>query len=155
MPDAVSWTKVANGFVALGHRPKLKALRSLAEEGTTHVVTLLSEREGARDVGQAVEKAGMRWLWLSLENGDPPPEERTDELRARFHDIERALDEGGRILINCSAGIHRTGMIAHALLRFLRFAPDEAKTTLATLRAITARDVGDERLGGGERFGRP
>jgi protein tyrosine/serine phosphatase len=55
-------------------------------------------------------------------------------------------------LIHCSAGIHRTGMIANALLRSLGLTADEAKAGLLTMRQVTHDGVGEHRLAWGEQF---
>ena len=44
---------VAGGALALTHRPKLKSIPALRGLGATHLVTLLSEREGAKQIGDA------------------------------------------------------------------------------------------------------
>ncbi|WP_460357927.1 tyrosine-protein phosphatase [Actinoallomurus acanthiterrae] len=56
------------------------------------------------------------------------------------------LRDGAAVVIHCSAGIHRTGMLTYALLRATRSTSGEARLTLARLRARTADEVGDERL---------
>jgi hypothetical protein len=56
---AVQLVDVAGGKLALTHRPRLADLERLRAGGVTHVVTLLSEREGALELGNAVTKAGL------------------------------------------------------------------------------------------------
>lgn len=127
-------------------------MRALAEEGVTHLVTLLSAREGAAGIGEAVGAAGLGWLWLPLENADPPAEARDSEIRAAFDQVRGLLGSGARVLIHCSAGIHRTGLIGYALLRYLGQSADQARDTLRALRDVTAEGVGGPRLGWGDRF---
>lgn len=150
--DATSWVPMAGGLLALGHRPKKAAIQMLGEGGATTLVTLLSQREGARDLGVLAMAGGVRWIWLPLPNGAPPPLERDDDIRSGFAQIAAALAAGGRVLVHCSAGIHRTGMMAFGLLRFLGLSPAEAKGALALLRQVTADGVGEERLAWGEAF---
>ena len=63
------------------------------------------------------------------------------------------LQQGHKIYIHCSAGIHRTGMITYGLLRYLGKDTNEAKQLLHQLREVTAAQVGDERLNWGDQFG--
>ena len=58
--------------------------------------------------------------------------------------FERVIDvlaAGGKIYIHCSAGLHRTGMITHALLRYLGWSRHDAVEKLRELRALTAKEV--------------
>lgn len=47
--------------------------------------------------------------------------------------------------MHCSAGIHRTGMITLALLRFLKYSEQEADSIVNDLRPHTADGVGSHR----------
>lgn len=111
------WVTVAPGRLALWHRLRFRMIPYLPRSGCDRVVTLLSEREGAREIGQAVEKAGLAWTWIPLPGGRPPEGRRDRDARAGLAEIGLALDRGESILIHCSAGIHRTGMMSYALLR--------------------------------------
>jgi protein-tyrosine phosphatase len=153
--DSPNWVSVGNGRLAIGHRPKLKALPSLKEAGCTHLLTLLGEREGAMTIGQAAQSAHIEWLWLPLDNGDPPPEVREPEVRTMLERLKLLLGYESSILVHCSAGIHRTGMISYALLRHVGMSPEQARRTLRELRAVTAQGVGEARLAWGDSFGRP
>ena len=148
-----NWVNVGNGRLAIGHRPKLKALPALKAEGCTHLLTLLGEREGAMAIGQAAQSAHIEWLWLPLTSGDPPPEVREPEVRTLLERVKLLLDCSGSILVHCSAGIHRTGMVSYALLRYVGLSQEQAKHTLRELRAVTAEGVGEARLRWGDRFG--
>jgi len=147
---------VDGGSLAIGHRPKLKSLRTLAEEGFTHVVTLLSDREGAATIGRAAQAAGLGWIWIPLASAAPDDEPDTlDAVRVAFGEIEQALQSGGKVFLHCSAGIHRTGMITNAFLRYLGYDRQKARTILCSLRELTANEVGEARLEWGEHFARP
>lgn len=150
-----NFVPTGSGRLALGHRPKVRALADLKSSGCTHVLTLLSEREGAKSIGAAASSAGLAWVWFPLENGDPLPAERDPDVRELFDRVERLLGEGSSVLIHCSAGIHRTGMIAYALLRHLGLSKEAALEHLRALRDLTAAGVGDARLAWGDRFAAP
>ena len=144
----LKWVAVSGGALAIGHRPKSKSLAAL---GATHIVTLLSEREGAHDIAQAAERAGVEWLWFPLKSGNPAEaDERA--TRALLRTLRHALLSGGKIFIHCSAGIHRTGMITTALLRSLGLNREESSSLLRELRDVTAAGVGHARVEWASKF---
>lgn len=146
------WVAVHGGRLAIGPRPKVRALESMREQGATHLVTLLSEREGARDLGAAVTAAGLAWQWLPLPNGDPPAHTADAAIRAALDTWAALLAGGAGLYLHCAAGIHRTGMLTHALLRRTGHTPGEALRLLGALRPLTAAEAGDHRLAWGHRF---
>lgn len=143
---------VGGGRLALGPRPRVRALPDLRDAGATHLATLLSEAEGARELGEAAVRAGLEWLWLPLRNGDPPASSQVPEILATLDAWIDRLAGGAALYLHCAAGIHRTGMIAHALLRRIGLPSDEARRLLSALRPITAAEVGEHRLAWGERW---
>ena len=151
--EETTWVPVAGGELSIGHRPKKKALPQFKKNGVSAVFTLLSEREGASEIGAAATDAGLRWIWLPLPNGNPPERSQDAGVVARFGDVREVLTGGGRVFVHCSAGIHRTGMITYALLRFLGQSAESAKATLGQLRSLTVEGVGEDRLAWGEHFG--
>jgi hypothetical protein len=77
---------------------------------------------------------------------------RKPEICDALQKMSAILGNGGRIFLHCSAGIHRTGMIAAAL--FFHLGHDETQTlgALTALRAITAADVGAARIHWAQSF---
>jgi protein-tyrosine phosphatase len=146
----VSLVPVGAGALALTHRPKLKDLPALRAAGVTHVVTLLAENEGARALGDAAERAGLAWVWVPFAGAAVPDRARDVELRAALRDVGALIEAGGRVVVHCSAGIHRTGMFGYALLRQIGLDREAARRTLGELRAVTADGVGPDRLAWGD-----
>ena len=146
----IALVPIGGGALALTHRPKFKSLPALRALGVTHLVTLLTEREGARQIGDAADAAELTSIWIPLDGGDVPSEARTSELRATLARLTSVITGGGQVVVHCSAGIHRTGMFGYALLRQLGLAAGEAREKLAELRGVTAEGVGDHRLAWGD-----
>lgn len=146
------WVDVAGGRLSVGPRPKIKALAEMREAGVTHLVTLLCEGEGARDLGAAARAAGLAWLWLPLRNGDPPATSEHATITAALDTWALLLASGAALYIHCAAGIHRTGMLTHALLRRTGHSPEAARDLLARLRQLTAAEAGAHRLEWGHHF---
>lgn len=141
---------VAAGALTLTHRPRRDSLVAWKQDGVTHVVTLLGERENARDVGEAAANAGLDWVWIPMPDATIPGDTRTRALLPAIDQVLAILAQGGHVVIHCSAGIHRTGMFGYAVLRRHGLSPDEARTYLAEMRAVTAEGVGRARLAWGD-----
>jgi hypothetical protein len=146
----INWIAVGSGRLALWHRPAFRVIPRLRGAGCDRVVTLLSAREGAEQIGEAVRAAGLDWSWIPMDGGVPPPGRRTTAIVAGLVDVSRALDRGQSVLIHCAAGIHRTGMVAYALLRLRGASATEALDALHTCRIVTRKGLDDRRLAWGE-----
>jgi protein-tyrosine phosphatase len=145
-PSGIEPVRLGAGAVALTHRPKLRLLPGLATAGATHLVTLLSKREGALQIGSAAEAAGLEWIWVDVPNGQEPTPASRNRMVAALATIAPLVAGGATAVIHCSAGIHRTGMFGYALLRAHGLDPGKAAATLQQLRAVTADGVGEQRL---------
>ncbi len=149
-PIPLNWEKIGNGRLALWGRPRLKSLLFLKEEGCDRVVTLLSEKEGGEEVGRAARNVQLAWTWIPLAGATPPTGQAKEDLLERVDELSGYLDQGEALLIHCSAGIHRTGMITYALLRRRGLSASEARETLARLRLHTAEGMHSEHYAWGD-----
>lgn len=152
---SLHWEDVGNGRLALWGRPSLKSLPALKSAGCDRVVTLLSEKEGASMIKQAVTQAHLAWTWFPLAGATPPAGEVREALLAQIDKLLAYLDQGESILIHCSAGIHRTGMVAYALLRQCGLSATAAKEVLAQLRLVTATGMHAEHYAWGDAIAAP
>ena len=144
------WVTLDPGRLALWHRPKLRAIPYLGKAGCDRVATLLSEREGARDIGTAVEAAGLGWDWIPLAGGRPPEGSAARRAREGLLLLSDRLDAGAAILLHCSAGMHRTGMMAYALLRYRGRDRETALALIETLRPVIRPALGTKHLAWGD-----
>jgi hypothetical protein len=151
---AVNWVQVGNGFLAIGHKPGGKiSFEGLQHEATSAVLTLLHENEGASQIGKQLLAVNIKWIWFPFSASKPHDEATIYQVHALFTELSSLLMSGGKIYIHCSAGIHRTGMITYGFLRFLGKGKAEAFTILQSLRAVTAAQVGADRLLWADQFG--
>ncbi len=128
----LNWVEAGGGRIALSHRPRLRAIRHFQDQGCNCLVTLLSEKEGAPEIGKLAVEAGLRWIWIPLASGNPPP-----KIPEQLREILELLSQGASVLIHCSAGMHRTGMISLAILRKLGYSPEEAFQLISRMRVET------------------
>lgn len=148
--EKVKWVAVGNGHLAIGHRPGIKLVRDMKAQGATHVLTLISEKEGAKDIQKSIQQNKLDWLWFPMENATPPSENRYQEITKLFISLEKILESKGKVYMHCSAGIHRTGMIGNALLQFLGYDQRQSLELIKKLREVTIEQVGEHRIAWGD-----
>lgn len=136
----------------LGPRPGKKSMQRLADLKLTHICTLLSAREQGQAIEKISQRLGCRWIWLPIDGGHCDTLSSMDwaAMLAAFG-AQLAEVASPRVYVHCSAGIHRTGFFAYLLLRSSGLEPDVAAAALAQCRAVTAQDVGEDRLALAER----
>lgn len=155
MPDKKSyWVKTGDGFLKIGHKPGGRKLsfKSLLNDKTDVVLTILGEKEGALLIREQCQSAGINWMWLPLANATIPPNSMKEKITEIFEKIKHLLSQQKRIFIHCSAGLHRTGMITNALLIYLGNDEKTALEILSMLRHLTAQSAGKQRLAWGKQF---
>lgn len=123
--------------MALSHRPKLKAIAWFAGQGCQRVLTIQGEDESPEQIGDAVRAAGLAWTWIKVGDGRFPAGKADVLMRQGLQELIACLQAGESVLIHCSAGIHRTGMFAFALLRSLGLPEPEALEKIAMMRPHT------------------
>lgn len=155
LPLKVKFVKVGKGRLALFHRPRNEDFPALRELGCTHVVTLLKESEGAERYGNLTKSAGMEWFWLPVPNGKYPERDVHERLLQAMPALSELLDDGKSVLIHCSAGIHRTGMVAYALLRWRGLDRKQAMKIITVTRRETAEGMMEKRMRWGDENARP
>ncbi len=146
----LNWVPVGQGRLALWGRPASKSFPFLKEEGCTRVITLLSQKEGGAAIGLLAASTQLAWTWIPLPGAKPPIGEARALLVERLAQLSDYLDQGESLLIHCSAGIHRTGMVTYALLRRRGLSPAEARETIARLRQHTADGMRPEHYAWGD-----
>ena len=150
----LQWFPIDRGFLLLWHRPGRGDLAALAAGGCTDVVTLQAAREHAEEVGAAAASAGLAWHWVPLDGANKPLLERKDvqrQIRDGLRKALRAVRGGGRVVVHCAAGIHRTGVFGYSLMRLCGRSVDDAVAGLHIAREATGRGVGEWRLQLAER----
>lgn len=148
MTYQLTWRPHFGGHLALGHKPGKRLRVQLEEAGCTLVVNLLSERESNAS-------AGPHRFRLPLEGARPPEPDLDERVRLLFQTMTAELACGGKVFVHCSAGLHRTGMIAYAYFRHRAMSPLDAKAAILELRELTANALTTERCAWGERFAEP
>ncbi len=142
----LQWVAVGPGRVALSHRPRLKDIPPLVEQGCQRLVTILGRHEQVTPIDRAVRQAGLAWTWVPVGHGKVPEGEDDQRMRQGLQELVRAVEASESILIHCSAGMHRTGMMAFALLRWFGLPQAQALELITTMRPETREGMREEHL---------
>jgi protein-tyrosine phosphatase len=121
----------------------LKDIPKLLALGCQRVVTIQAGNEGALQIGRVVQQSGMAWTWIPVGHGKFPEGEADRLIRGA------RLEAGEVILVHCSAGIHRTGMLAFALLRWCGADEAEAIEAIGAMRPETLTGMREDHLAWG------
>jgi protein tyrosine phosphatase (PTP) superfamily phosphohydrolase (DUF442 family) len=129
----VRWVAVGPGRGALSHRPKLKDIPKLAEQGCQRIVTIQGHNKHPGQVERAAREAGLAWTCVPVGHGKLPQDEADWLMRRGLHELVGAVEPGESLLVQCSAGIHRTGMLVFALLSWLGLSEGAALEQIGTM----------------------
>lgn len=128
-----------SGQLALSERPKIKEIKTLKKDHCTRVASILGSRgENARQIGSEVEAQGMLWDWIKVGTATDLSQMETILLKDVVTTISVALKSGETVIIHCSAGLHRTGILAYCILRNGGMTHDESLSAIGMMREETA-----------------
>jgi protein-tyrosine phosphatase len=140
--------------------PRRRDLNRFQQDSSvTHILTLSSQNEvNHTKICNHIESAGIKSIHIPIEGADLSvltSSKTIDLLIERIPSIRDLLLNSTittpvKMIIHCSAGLHRTGTITYLLLRLCKFSPDQALLIINRTRAITARQVGKRRIDAAE-----
>jgi len=139
-PDpATTWlTWIADERIAIGAMPTAATIRRLGAEGVTHIVSCRATMETLLAQDLAVERAlfgrarvAHAPMWDTGWRQHP----RRWSTAARFAAGVLDEDAAARVLIHCKAGVHRSVLVAYAVLRLRGHPADGAAGLILCHRA--------------------
>jgi protein-tyrosine phosphatase len=147
--------------IACWHLPPRRDLNRFRQDlGITHILTLLNHKEIRNsNICNLITTHGMKSLHIPIEGADlsvfTSSQTTVDLLIEQLPSIRDLLLNSTettpvKMIIHCSAGLHRTGTITYLLLRLCHFSMDQALLIINRTRAITARQVGQKRIDAAE-----
>lgn len=149
-PTWVTWVNVPkrNCQLTVWHKLTSKAIKQLSsQDNCTHIISLLGEKEKPELIEAACKNNNIEWIWVNIQGAkDETLIENASILSDAVDKVLLLLDSPFKILVHCSAGVHRTGTFTYSLLRKAGFSIEEAKELLYDIRPVTARQVGNNRL---------
>ncbi|CAF0743950.1 unnamed protein product [Didymodactylos carnosus] len=114
----------------------------------THILTILGENEKSSQLIESIELTGIQSIWLNLNKAHVSSFLTNDDLKPKLLAIRNLLlnENYIKLVIHCSAGLHRTGTICYLIFRLCNLTVNQALFALNLSRGITAREVGKERI---------
>lgn len=137
MPKKPTFLPVLEGRLAVWHRPPLRRVPAVGGDGCTWVVSVLGPQEQPDAVRDAVTTAGLGWAWTELASGEVPRGRAAGRLWNQAAFVVWVLRKGEGVLVHCSAGMHRTGMVAYTVLRLAGLERAQALAMIRRLRPAT------------------
>jgi hypothetical protein len=138
-PDS-RWVPLRAGWITAAGGPSRQRLASWRDRGATDVLTLQRADEMQPWIPELCQTHGLGWIHLPLSGRRMEQAGDRDSL-ARLPALLEVWSEPRRVVVHCSAGLHRTGAICYLLLRMAGLARDEAVAKIRLARALTADEL--------------
>jgi len=68
------------------------------------------------------------------------------------NEVCQILSDGGNVLIHCAAGLHRTGMVANIILRYMGYSHEQSMEKICEARKKTFELCGEHRFAVADSF---
>lgn len=150
----VKTLSVLNGFLAVGPRPASDEVEELIQKFDC-VITLQLENERVDEISQLCQSFNVRWLWVPIRavNWELIRDQSLFiSILEGISQVKNLLEHGSTLFIHCAAGIHRTGFFTYILLRSCNISEANTLSSLASLRPIILKKIGQHRLDLAEEF---
>lgn len=132
-PYPVTFFPILEGGLAIIPFPENPL--TLRNAAPTKVITLVTATEGAAWVGKVAEAYDIPWVNYPFHYSGGVPD--TADMRIMRAAVEEAVTEvksGGKVLLHCLEGIHRSGVIALATMLSVGLDPTQALLNLYCIR---------------------
>ena len=140
-PDNVRrWMQLGEHHVVASGAPGRRTLERWRDAGVTDVITLQRADEMAPWLAQACAERSLRWHHAPV-SGKRLQAKGDAASLADVIRIVREMDAPSRVVVHCSAGLHRTGVALYLLLRAQGLSPQDSLARIEAGRALTAREL--------------
>ena len=118
----------------------------LASAGCDRIVTILSVKDRPQGIGRQAQSIGLQWSWLKVATANNMLLQEKMLFKQEVKKIYERVLNNESVLIHCSAGLHRTGMFAYALLRKGGCGHQKAISLIGEMRKETRLALEDKYL---------
>lgn len=138
------WITFGDHLLSAAGAPGKRRIPVWEEAGITDVITLQREDEMNARIPILCEERGWRWHHIPLSGkkleatSDPTSLSALAELARELIEDD---DPRRRIVVHCSAGLHRTGVALYLMLRLTGLDVEETIAKIASARALTAHEL--------------
>ncbi len=138
-----TWVPFGPHFVSASGAPGHNRRERWALAGVTDVVTLQRGNEMSSGLEAACLEHGWRWHHFPLSGKRLAVSTDAESLRALAHWSRALAQEPGpkRVVLHCSAGLHRTGAGLYTLFRTYGMTRAEALQHIAYARPLTHHEL--------------
>ncbi len=134
------WVPLRAGWITATGGPSRQRLAAWAGRGATDVLTLQRADEMQPWIPELCQLHGLAWSHLPL-SGRRMETPADQQSLARLPGMLGLWDLPRRVVVHCSAGLHRTGAICYLLLRLSGMPRDAAVAHIRMARQLTAEEL--------------
>ncbi len=138
-PDS-RWVPLKAGWITAAGGPSRGRLAEWRARGATDVLTLQRADEMQAWIPAMCREHGLEWRHLPLSGRRMESAEDAGSL-ARLPGLLELWEQPRRVVVHCSAGLHRTGGVCYLLLRLAGLERAAAIATISAARALTAEEL--------------
>ena len=138
-PDS-RWVPLGAGWITAAGGPSRQRLGTWHDRGATHVLTLQRADEMQPWIPALCETHHLEWVHLPLSGRRMDSADDRQSL-ARLPALLALWTAPHRVVVHCSAGLHRTGAICYLLLRLSGLPREHAIARIRLARALTAEEL--------------
>lgn len=140
-------------YITCYHKPKIIDIEKLKNEyNVNYFITLLNDKERPDHIFEELKRNYIEYTHIPLLGANISILLNKDMLDILVSKVKEIIDKietsdiSLNILIHCSAGIHRTGIVLYLILRCFGYSYDECMSKIKEIREITFNGVGKERI---------
>ncbi len=135
------WVPLGPHLITASGAPGRRRFADWPQLGVTTVVTLQRADEMPPWLEPACAENEISWRHTPVSGKRLEDPSDTDSLR-QLLEIPRSLEDARhKIVLHCSAGLHRTGVALYLLLRARGLSPEDTIARIAQARHLTATEL--------------
>lgn len=134
------WVPLHHGWITATGAPSRQRMDGWRARGATDVLTLQRANEMQLGMHSACIDNGLQWHHLPLSGRRMEGADDRASL-ARLPTLVSLWNEPRRVVVHCSAGLHRTGAVCYLLFRLAGHSREAAIEHIREARPLTADEL--------------